>query len=85
MQSFFKHGFSQRTLHVTALVLVKLGRSILINFGFWSHRKHESELKHHVAHKKIPFINDLGEKVAPKDNNGIKLEKFVFDVFPFST
>jgi UDP-N-acetylglucosamine/UDP-N-acetylgalactosamine diphosphorylase len=47
--------------------------------------KHESELKLHVAHKKIPFINKTGEKVSPKDNNGIKLEKFVFDVFPFST
>ncbi|RNA04864.1 UDP-N-acetylhexosamine pyrophosphorylase, partial [Brachionus plicatilis] len=47
--------------------------------------KHESELKHHVAHKKIPFINEKGERISPKANNGIKLEKFVFDVFPFST
>lgn len=47
--------------------------------------KHEAELKHHVAHKKIAYINDNGERISPKDNNGIKLEKFVFDVFPFST
>jgi len=48
-------------------------------------RNHEKELKHHVAHKKIPFVDENGERVTPKSNNGIKLEKFVFDVFPFST
>nr|WDW19220.1 UDP-N-acetylglucosamine pyrophosphorylase [Holotrichia parallela] len=46
--------------------------------------KYESELKLHVAKKKIPFINDKGEKVKPTSPNGIKIEKFVFDVFPFS-
>lgn len=48
-------------------------------------RYHEKDLKHHVAEKKISFINDKGERVTPTSNNGIKLEKFVFDVFPFST
>jgi UDP-N-acetylglucosamine/UDP-N-acetylgalactosamine diphosphorylase len=47
-------------------------------------RSHENELKHHVAHKKIPYINENGLRVFPKDNNGIKLEKFVFDVFSFA-
>ncbi|CAF0900939.1 unnamed protein product [Brachionus calyciflorus] len=47
--------------------------------------EHESELKHHVAHKKIAYVNENGERVTPKETNGIKLEKFVFDVFPFST
>ncbi len=49
------------------------------------HRQHENELRHHVAEKKIPFIDQDGLKVEPKSNNGIKLEKFIFDVFPFST
>lgn len=47
-------------------------------------RSHENELKHHVAHKKIPYVNENGLRVFPKDNNGIKLEKFVFDVFSFA-
>lgn len=48
-------------------------------------KNHEHELKHHVAEKKIPYINESGERIAPHTPNGIKLEKFVFDVFPFST
>ena len=48
-------------------------------------REYESELKHHVAEKKIPFVNEHGVRETPKSVNGIKLEKFIFDVFPFST
>ncbi|KAK9718973.1 UTP--glucose-1-phosphate uridylyltransferase [Popillia japonica] len=47
--------------------------------------KYEPQLKLHVAKKKIPFVNDNGEKVKPSTPNGIKIEKFVFDVFQFST
>jgi UDP-N-acetylglucosamine/UDP-N-acetylgalactosamine diphosphorylase len=47
-------------------------------------RKHSDELKNHIAEKKIPFIDDDGLLNKPTSNNGIKLEKFVFDVFPFS-
>lgn len=41
----------------------------------------EDTLKHHVARKKLPFVNDSGEAITPEEPNGIKLEKFVFDVF----
>lgn len=44
----------------------------------WAHK-----LPHHVARKKIPAADlESGETVKPESPNGIKLEQFVFDVFP---
>jgi UDP-N-acetylglucosamine/UDP-N-acetylgalactosamine diphosphorylase len=37
------------------------------------------KLPYHLAEKSIPYINEKGEKVNPKDKNGIKFETFVFD------
>lgn len=40
---------------------------------------------YHVARKKIPHWNaETKETVKPTANNGIKLESFIFDVFPLS-
>ena len=47
----------------------------------WAHR-----LPHHVAKKKIPCVNlssKEGTQIKPEKPNGVKLEQFVFDCFPF--
>lgn len=45
----------------------------------------ECELEYHIARKKIKTLDlQSGEVVAPKQVNGMKLEAFVFDVFPFT-
>ncbi|AQQ08715.1 putative uridylyltransferase [Sedimentisphaera cyanobacteriorum] len=41
-------------------------------------------LPFHKAVKKIPHVNEAGEKIKPEEKNGIKLETFVFDALPMA-
>ncbi|KAF9432416.1 UDP-N-acetylglucosamine pyrophosphorylase [Entomortierella beljakovae] len=45
----------------------------------------EGDLEYHIARKKIKTLDmQTGDVIAPKQVNGMKLEMFVFDVFPFT-
>lgn len=45
----------------------------------------EDELAFHIARKKIPHVDlQSGQAIKPTKPNGMKLEMFVFDVFPFT-
>ncbi|KAG9087083.1 UDP-N-acetylglucosamine pyrophosphorylase [Ceratobasidium sp. 370] len=45
----------------------------------------EDQMAFHIARKKIPHVDlETGEQRKPTKPNGMKLELFVFDVFPFT-
>ncbi len=46
--------------------------------------KENIRLPYHLAHKKIPWINDSGRLVKPVKPNGFKFEQFIFDALPFA-
>ena len=45
--------------------------------------KSRKNLPYHIAKKKIACTDiNTGEPIKPTENNGIKMEQFIFDVFP---
>jgi UDP-N-acetylglucosamine/UDP-N-acetylgalactosamine diphosphorylase len=47
--------------------------------------KHGFALPLHRAVKKIPCIDDKGNRIEPEKPNGVKLESFVFDALPLAS
>ncbi len=42
----------------------------------------ETALPFHVAHKKVPYVNEVGQRVEPEEPNATKFERFIFDLLP---
>lgn len=43
------------------------------------------KLPYHVAHKKIPYLDENGERIFPEKPNGYKFETFIFDALGDTT
>ena len=39
-------------------------------------------LPFHIAQKKVPYVDETGNLVEPKEPNALKFEKFIFDLLP---
>jgi UDP-N-acetylglucosamine/UDP-N-acetylgalactosamine diphosphorylase len=39
-------------------------------------------LPFHIAHKKVPYIDESGRRVEPTKPNALKFERFIFDLLP---
>jgi UDP-N-acetylglucosamine/UDP-N-acetylgalactosamine diphosphorylase len=39
-------------------------------------------LPFHIAHKKVPYIDDDGRRIEPEKPNALKFERFIFDLLP---
>lgn len=44
--------------------------------------EYDLSLPFHVAHKKIPHVNEQGQSIDPQEPNGNKFEQFIFDALP---
>jgi UDP-N-acetylglucosamine/UDP-N-acetylgalactosamine diphosphorylase len=39
-------------------------------------------LPFHIARKKVPYVDDAGQLIEPKQPNALKFERFIFDLLP---
>ncbi len=44
----------------------------------------DDSLPLHIAHKKVPYLNDSGQLVEPATPNAYKFERFIFDLMPLA-
>lgn len=44
----------------------------------------DAALPFHLAHKKVPYLDDAGRLVEPAEVNAIKFERFIFDLLPWA-
>lgn len=44
----------------------------------------QARLPLHIAHKKVPFINEHGCSIQPSAPNAFKFERFIFDLMPLA-
>ena len=56
----------------------------LIDRDFADRMANSGDLPFHQAHKKVPFVNEKGEKIDPSEPNAFKFEKFIFDALPLA-
>src|SRR5262249_57346223 len=55
----------------------------LCDVGFLERMTRDPErLPFHLARKKVPHIDEAGRPVEPAAENGLKFERFIFDVLP---
>lgn len=55
----------------------------VFNVAFLERSLHlKDALPFHIAHKKVPFIDEAGELVQPNEANALKFERFIFDLMP---
>jgi UDP-N-acetylglucosamine/UDP-N-acetylgalactosamine diphosphorylase len=38
----------------------------------------------HLAHKKVPYVDEAGRTIEPAEANALKFERFIFDVLPLA-
>ena len=46
--------------------------------------RNQTSLPFHIARKKVPFIDERGERATPAQPNALKFEQFIFDLMPLA-
>ncbi len=59
-----------------------LDRVFIENVGNFSNTSHR--LSFHGAHKKVPTVDENGERLIPSSPNATKMETFIFDALPLA-
>jgi len=44
----------------------------------------ETRISWHLARKKVPYLDESGNKIEPSKENALKFERFIFDVLPLA-